>query len=207
MLQAQALCCVRGERTLFEQLSFTISPGECVQISGRNGSGKTSLLRILAGLTQPQQGKVCWQGTPLTRCRSDYQHNLLYLGHQPGTKGVLTASENLQLYSDNTLSLQQKEEQIYTALAHAGLSGYEDLPASQLSAGQQRRVALARLWLSRASLWILDEPLTAIDQTGITHLCQLFARHSEAGGMVIITSHQPIDSMSDLLRHIHLGHQ
>lgn len=135
-----------------------------MQIEGQNGAGKTSLLRILAGLAEADEGQVNWRDNNIRRDRAKYHQDLLFLGHQPGIKSVLTPFENLLFYQ----SVFQKVDSatIWQALAQVGLVGYEDLPVSQLSAGQQRRVALARLWLSQAPLWILDEPLTAIDKQG-----------------------------------------
>lgn len=187
MLDAINLTCVRDDRVLFSELSFTVQPGEMVQIAGKNGAGKTSLLRILAGLAQAEEGEVKWQGEGLSRMRYQYHQDLLWLGHQPGIKTVLTAFENLSFYHANSA-----ESLRWQALTEVGLAGFEDLPVNQLSAGQQRRVALARLWLSTQKLWILDEPFTAIDVTGVEKLtCQL-QRHTENGGMVILTTHQPL---------------
>ncbi len=187
MLDAIKLTCTRDERTLFSALSFSVSVGEMVQVAGQNGAGKTSLLRILAGLAQAEEGEVRWQGKKLQRSRDIYHHDLLWLGHQPGTKTVLTAFENLSFFHGDCTAAQR-----WQALAGAGLVGFEDVPVSQLSAGQQRRAALARLWLSRAKLWILDEPFTAIDAAGIENLTQQMVRHTGEGGMVILTTHQPL---------------
>ena len=161
---------------------------------------ETSLLRILAGLSQPEQGRVCWQGRPIGRCRDRYQSELLYIGHKPGIKAGLTALENLAFFH------QVPEAELWQALARVGLAGYEDLPAGQLSAGQQRRVALARLWLSRAPLWILDEPFTALDKTGSAALLARLRAHAETGGLVLLTSHQPLDLPAALLRRLSLHH-
>ncbi|MCT4707052.1 cytochrome c biogenesis heme-transporting ATPase CcmA [Enterobacteriaceae bacterium H11S18] len=187
MLDAVNLSCTRDDRTLFSALSFTVSAGEMVQVAGANGAGKTSLLRILAGLSQAEEGEVRWQGEPLQRARDEFHQDLLWLGHQPGIKAALTAIENLNFFHGDA-----PVEQRWEALAQAGLVGFEDVPVNQLSAGQQRRVALARLWLSSAKLWILDEPFTAIDVAGVEKLTQQMVRHTEAGGMVILTTHQPL---------------
>ena len=187
MLDAIKLTCTRDERTLFNALSFSVSAGEMVQVAGQNGAGKTSLLRILAGLSQAEEGEVRWQGQILQRSRDVYHHDLLWLGHQPGIKSALTAFENLSFFHGDCSTAQR-----WQALAEAGLVGFEDMPVSQLSAGQQRRVALARLWLSKAKLWILDEPFTAIDVAGIEKLTQQMVRHTGEGGMVILTTHQPL---------------
>ena len=197
MLDAINLTCVRDDRVLFSELSFSVSPGEMVQIAGKNGAGKTSLLRILAGLAQAEEGEVRWQGEGLSRARYQYHQDLLWLGHQPGIKTVLTAFENLSFYHANGA-----ESLRWQALTEIGLLGFEDVPVNQLSAGQQRRVALARLWLSSQKIWVLDEPFTAIDVAGVDKLTQQLKRHTENGGMVILTTHQPLNVEN--VRQIHL---
>ena len=202
MFEALNLSCVRDERTLFSGLSFTIQPGEIVQIEGHNGAGKTSLLRILAGLSAADEGEVRWQGENTRRQREVFHQHLLFLGHQAGIKSVLTAYENLVFYqTDNS---DKSQDAIYQALEQVGLLGYEDVAVAQLSAGQQRRVALARLWLSTAPLWILDEPLTAIDKQGVATLIELFERHAQNGGMVLLTTHQELSGVSHAVRKIRL---
>lgn len=202
MFEALNLSCVRDERTLFSGLSFTIQPGEIVQIEGHNGAGKTSLLRILAGLSAADEGEVRWQGENTRRQREIFHQHLLFLGHQAGIKSVLTAYENLAFYQ--TDSGDKSHDAIYQALEQVGLLGYEDVAVAQLSAGQQRRVALARLWLSKAPLWILDEPLTAIDKQGVATLIALFERHAQHGGMVLLTTHQELPGVSRAVRKIRL---
>lgn len=207
MFEALDLSCVRDERTLFSGLSFTIEPGEMVQIEGRNGAGKTSLLRILAGLSSPDAGEVRWQGVSTRRQRDIFHQQLLYLGHQPGVKSVLTAFENLAFYlsvNGQTVRGNASAEAIYQALENVGLLGYEDVTVGQMSAGQQRRVALARLWLSDAPLWILDEPLTAIDKQGVATLIALFEQHAQRGGMVLLTTHQDLQGVNRDVRKLRL---
>ncbi len=205
MFEALNLSCVRDERTLFSGLSFTLEPGEIVQIEGRNGAGKTSLMRILAGLSSADAGEVRWQGVNTRRQRDVFHQQLLYLGHQPGVKSVLTAFENLAFYlSVNRPSGKADADAIYQALDNVGLLGYEDVTVAQMSAGQQRRVALARLWLSTAPLWILDEPLTAIDKQGVATLINLFEQHAEQGGMVLLTTHQDLQGVSRDVRKLRL---
>ncbi len=199
MLEARELLCERDERTLFSGLSFTLNAGEWVQITGSNGAGKTTLLRLLTGLSRPDAGEVLWQGQPLHQVRDSYHQNLLWIGHQPGIKTRLTALENLHFYHRDGDTAQCLE-----ALAQAGLAGFEDIPVNQLSAGQQRRVALARLWLTRATLWILDEPFTAIDVNGVDRLTQRMAQHTEQGGIVIQTTHQPLNVAESKIRRISL---
>jgi len=202
MFAALNLSCVRDERTLFSGLSFTIEPGEIVQIEGQNGAGKTSLLRILAGLSVPESGEVHWQRESIRRQREQFHQQLLFLGHLPGIKPVLTAYENLLFYQSASGAAGQKA--IYQALEQVGLLGYEDVAVAQLSAGQQRRVALARLWLSSAPLWILDEPLTAIDKQGVVTLMNLFEQHAQQGGMVLLTTHQDLPAENRVVRKIRL---
>ena len=199
MLEARELLCERDERTLFSGLSFTLNAGEWVQITGINGAGKTTLLRLLTGLSRPDAGEVLWQGQPLHQVRDSYHQNLLWIGHQPGIKTRLTALENLHFYHRDGDTAQCLE-----ALAQAGLAGFEDIPVNQLSAGQQRRVALARLWLTRATLWILDEPFTAIDVNGVDRLTQRMAPHTEQGGIVLLTTHQPLNVAESKIRRISL---
>lgn len=133
MLEARNLSCVRDERTLFDRLSFLVSPGDIIQVEGPNGAGKTSLLRILAGLAQPDAGEVLWQGENTRHRREQYHLDLLFLGHQPGIKSMLTPSENLQFYQ--AVSQASDHQAIWQALEQVGLVGYEDVPVAQLSAG------------------------------------------------------------------------
>ena len=138
LLQVNNLSCVREDRTLFEHLSFSVAPGDLVQIEGPNGVGKTSLLRLLTGLSQPFAGEVCWNGENIRHCRDEYHANLLYLGHQPGVKAALTPFENLKFYKQ-LHHPQQTETDLWQILARVGLAGFEENPTGQLSAGQQRR--------------------------------------------------------------------
>ena len=202
MLEARKLLCERDERVLFSDLSFLVNAGEWIQVTGGNGAGKTTLLRLLTGLSRPDAGEVCWQAQPLHQVRDSYHQNLLWIGHQPGIKTRLTALENLRFFHQDGDSAK-----CLAALAQAGLAGYEDIPVNQLSAGQQRRVALARLWLTRATLWILDEPFTAIDVNGVERLTQRMAQHTEEGGIVILTTHQPLNVATDRIRRIALTHE
>jgi len=215
MLSVEDLSCVRDERMLFDELNFSVSSGELVQIEGHNGAGKTTLLRIIAGLGRADSGIVCWNKENIESAREDYHQDLLFLGHQTGVKRELTAFENLAFFkamhtdvSDSDLAGEPQvtgDDSLWQALAHVGLAGREDVPAGQLSAGQQRRVALARLWISNHKLWILDEPLTAIDKQGVKVLERLFLSHVERGGMVLLTTHQDMFTDSNHLRKIKLG--
>jgi heme exporter protein A len=189
LLELQEFSCERDERLLFEHLNLQCHPGDLVQITGPNGSGKTTLLRCLTGISSDYCGQILWRGRPLAEAGSSFQQSLLFIGHLPGVKKALTSRENLRWYA--ALSGVQASG-IDAALEATGLRGYGDTPCYQLSAGQLRRVALARLYLSSAPLWILDEPFTAIDQHGIAQLETLFEQHGERGGVVLLTSHQDL---------------
>ncbi|MCS0310175.1 cytochrome c biogenesis heme-transporting ATPase CcmA [Vibrio diabolicus] len=204
MLEVSNLTAIRDERVLFENLQFEIKPGELVQIEGRNGTGKTTLLRIVTGLGDREEGIIKWKGEEVEKSRDVFHQDLLFLGHQTGVKRELTALENLRFYQ-SIQNNRSSDEEIFTALTQVGLAGREDVPVAQLSAGQQRRVALARLWLSKQILWILDEPLTAIDKQGVKVLESLFASHADNGGIVVLTTHQDMFSESPKLRKIKLG--
>ncbi len=215
MLSIEHLRCIRDERVLFSDLNFTVNDGELVQVEGPNGSGKTTLLRIIAGLGRADAGVVNWNGLDICEAREDFYQDLLFLGHQTGVKRELTVLENLQFFQAMfpcTKGLLTGDapvtgkNAIFEALALVGLAGREDVLAGQLSAGQQRRVALARLWLSDHKLWILDEPLTAIDKQGVQVLERLFLAHVARNGMVLLTTHQDMFVQNEKLRKIRLGH-
>ncbi|KHT45119.1 cytochrome c biogenesis heme-transporting ATPase CcmA [Vibrio sinaloensis] len=205
MLEVSQLTAIRDERILFESLSFSIDSGELVQIEGRNGTGKTTLLRIITGLGDRDQGEIFWNGESIESNRDSFHEDLLFLGHSTGIKRDLTAYENLRFYLSVHSKASIDKETIYQALTKVGLAGREDVPVAQLSAGQQRRVALARLWLSQHKLWILDEPLTAIDKQGVKVLEALFLNHAEQGGIVMLTTHQDMFTDNPKLRKIKLG--
>lgn len=205
LIQAVNLTCIREERLLFDELSLDIYPGEIVQIEGANGSGKTSLLRILSGLSQPYEGHVNFKHQAIADCREEFQQNLSYLGHLPGVKGEMTAEENLRF----NLALHGNENNdSQTYLNKVNLTGFEDSLASHLSAGQHRRIALAALYQSNALIWILDEPFTAIDKQGVASLEHLFTLHAKRGGCIILTTHQDLISISaDQIKKINLDSQ
>lgn len=192
-LQARQLACERDGRWLFEGLDLTIRSGDIVRIEGPNGSGKTTLLKLLAGQLSDYQGELFWNGAPLRKVREHFLANLLYLGHSPGIKAGLSPLENLAWYQ--ALSGERgNESQRLSALEQVGLGGFEDVLAGQLSAGQQRRVALARLTLTRRPLWVLDEPFSAIDHQGVAALEAQLSAHAQAGGSILVTTHHALDA-------------
>lgn len=202
-LEARQLACERDGRWLFEGLDLTVRSGEILRIEGPNGSGKTTLLKILAGQLGEYEGELYWNGTSLRKAREQFLANLLYLGHSPGVKAGLSPLENLAWYQALNGD-KGSEEQRLEALAKVGLNGFEDVVAGQLSAGQQRRVALARLTLTRRALWVLDEPFTAIDRQGVTALEAQLAAHVQAGGCVLLTTHHTL-AVTSTVRCVQLG--
>lgn len=189
MLSAHHLTCVRGHSPLFAGIGFQVEAGSWAHVRGANGSGKTSLLRLLAGLARPDEGQVRWNGAPAAG--EDFRRELLYLGHGAAVKDELTAMENLR-FAAGADGSALPEEAAQAALARFGLAGREDLPVRHLSAGQKRRVLLARTLTRSAKLWILDEPFTALDAKAVGALAELLASHIAEGGMAVLTSHQPI---------------
>jgi heme exporter protein A len=189
MLSAHSLTCVRGTRPLFAGLDFSVGAGNWVQIRGPNGAGKTSLLRLLAGLSKPEEGEVRWNGAPVGS--EDFRRELMYLGHRAAVKEDLTALENLE-FSAAMDGVDLARGDAEKALVRFGLAGREDLPVRFLSAGQKRRVLLAQTVARPAKLWILDEPFTALDVKAVDFLSHLIADHVRAGGIAVLTSHQAI---------------
>jgi heme exporter protein A len=192
MLETHDLACLRGDRRLFRGLNLRLEPGRLLRVEGANGSGKTSLLRLLAGLALPAAGEVRWHGRPIRRERESYAQALLYLGHLGGLKDELTAAENLRIESDLAGLASVTAERIAEALAAWGLTRQAQLPLRVLSAGQRRRAALARLQLSAAALWILDEPFNALDVGAVAHLGGQIEAHLARGGMAVVTSHMDL---------------
>jgi len=191
-LQAIALSCERGGRPLFAPQSFTLNAGQAMQIEGDNGSGKTSLLRMVCGLAPTASGEVRWGGQAITEVRHAFSRDLLYLGHSLGLKDELSAVENLRVASV-LAGHSVGHEQALQALQAQGLDSRSHLPLRVLSQGQKRRVALARLQLSKARLWVLDEPFVALDTLAVLALQQVLRQHLEQDGLLLFTSHQAVD--------------
>ena len=203
MLEIQSLECVRDDRQLFSDLSFSLADAEVLQIEGPNGSGKTSLLRIICGLRLAETGQVLWRGESIRANREDYYANMVYIGHLPCIKAELTVLENVRSLLD-TRSLAVTNEVIEVALAKVGLVSYEDVPGKALSSGQRRRILLAFIELAQAKLWVLDEPLTALDVQGVELMESMILEHRQAGGSVIFTTHHGMQLDCDM-RLVQLG--
>ena len=190
VLRAEGLECIRNDMVLFRALSLVVASGEVLQIKGPNGCGKTSLLRILCGLALPNEGAVYWNDKDIREYNGEYVQHVNYVGHHNGIKVELTPSENLHV--SNALSTTRNGASPEQALQQFGLYGYEDTPVRKLSSGQKRRVALARLLLTHAHLWILDEPYTSVDDAGRKFIADVLKSHMDAGGMLILVSHEPV---------------
>jgi heme exporter protein A len=196
-LQAVTTLCVenlwleRGDRDLCRGLNFSLQGGQVARITGENGAGKSSLLKYLVGTLSAVEGNVTFNGEDISVHRDVLIQELLYIGHTPGVKNVFTVAENLKLYAPHS-----NNGELEYALTQVSLDAYWDTPAAQLSAGQKRRVALARLWLTQKRVWLLDEPFTALDVSGVEVLERRIKDHVSAGGIVILTTHQPLHSLN-----------
>ena len=205
MLEASQIECVRGNRRLFRGLSFRLEAHQALRVRGENGSGKTSLLRIVAGLSPAESGRVSWNDGNIRALGEDYLREFLFLGHSNGLKDDLTPVENLR-YALALAGVGADEPALRGALSEQGLASIADLPVKLLSQGQKRRVALARLSFSaQKPLWILDEPFIALDAVSVDRLARTITRQLQRGGMVMFTTHQEVDLPGSAMRTIELG--
>ena len=192
----------RGDRHVLKGVSLTLSPGELLHIRGANGTGKTTLLRVVCGLLPPEQGVVCWYGKPIYEEREAYQARMTYASHEPALKSDLTAIENLRF----AVGLKRKvsDAELRGNLEQAGVGACADLPARVLSAGQRRRVSMARVVAVRATLWLLDEPFTNLDSHGSALMAQLLDQHLAGGGLALVAAHHELD-LARGARHLELA--
>ncbi len=190
-LGVHELACSRNDRVLFSRLGFQVDAGQMLIIEGANGSGKTTLLKTLCGFIVPDEGEVLWCGTDIRACMDDYLGGMHYVGHNNGIKAGLSCAENLNLAC--VLAASAGPVDIAGILRQYGLEQYTDTPAQMLSSGQRRRLALARLSVSEAGgIWILDEPYTSLDEKGKGYMRGVFSIHLERGGIIVVTSHEPL---------------
>jgi heme exporter protein A len=180
----------RGDRHVLRGVGAQVGPQELLQICGPNGTGKTTLLRVVSGLLSPEQGSVTWLGRPIAALRSEYQAVLAYASHEPALKGDLTALENLRF----AVGLKRRitAAEVRASLERTGVSACADLPVRVLSAGQRRRVAMARVLAMSATVWLLDEPYTNLDASGTQLMSELLEAHSKAGGLALVVAHHEI---------------
>lgn len=189
LLEAKNLTCSRGYKQLFKDLSFDLKSGQVLLVEGENGSGKSTLLKILSGLRQPDSGSIFWNGDEIESVSTNYSQQIVWLSHRNGINVSLTAKENIQVAASLTKS---NANNINTILEHVGLKAYANTHVRQFSAGMKRRLALSRLLINQAKLWILDEPQSALDKTGIALLEELIEQHVANDGMVIMSSHHDV---------------
>ena len=204
MFEAVNLGCIRGDRRLFKGLNFSANPGELIELRGANGSGKTSLLRILSGLATPTEGEVRWQGKKISSLGEEYSEAIAYLAHQNGVKDELTAIENLRIANGVAGNALSKDE-AGAILELVGLGHQGNLPVRFLSAGQRRRVALARFLTSKGKVWLLDEVLTSLDDTAVRLSRQFIDDHLSQGGIAIIATHQELGLAAARVQRIDLS--
>lgn len=201
LLRGRKLLLIRGDRLLFRDLDFDLAPGQLLQVEGANGSGKTSLLRLIAGLVPPLDGHIHWRNRDIARDRQSLHDELVWAGHRAGFKGDLTLGENLRF---EAALRRRSPRELPATLDRLGLAPLVRLPFRVLSAGQQRRAALARLLLADASLWLLDEPLTNLDVEGQALVVELLSEHLAGSGLAVVASHRDL-SLAAPVRRIRLS--
>jgi heme exporter protein A len=204
VLEVTSLGCVRGDRRLFRDVSFSLGPGALLQVRGPNGSGKTSLLRMICGLLEPAEGQIRWQGANIRSLGEDYFTSLSYIGHRNGLKEELSPIENLRVTS-GLAGAKLSEPEAKEVLGQVGLSGREHLPARLLSEGQRRRTALARLLTCKTSFWVLDEVLTSLDSSAVRFVTSLIEKHLNKGGIAIVATHHELDLSADSYQRLDLA--
>jgi heme exporter protein A len=204
MLSATNLECVRGDRRLFSNVNFSVPEGTFLQLTGPNGSGKTSLLRIICGLMPPERGEVLWNGANIRSLAEEYFSNLTYLGHRSAVKEELSSAENLRI-SSGLAGKQLTRDEAYVALERMGLKGREELAARLLSEGQRRRSALARLLTCGTKLWVLDEVLTALDKAATGLITRVIEEHLTEGGIAVVATHQEINITAGSFQRLELA--
>jgi heme exporter protein A len=204
MLRGNGLAAVRGDRRLFAGLDFVLGAGDLMYVNGPNGSGKTTLLRMICGLVAPAEGTISWNAEDIRSVGDAYRAEVVYLGHLNGVKDELNGLENLRV-NCRLAGHEPSGTELVRALREMGLGGLETLPTKVLSQGQKRRVSLARLLLTRAHLWILDEPYTALDSAAVALLQAVIRNHLAQGGLVILTTHQQVAIDAGSVKHLRLG--
>ena len=204
-LHANGLQCVRGDRRVFDGVAFDLTSGGLLQVSGPNGSGKTSLLRIVCGLLQQAAGRIEWNGHGIRALGEEYNQNLAYVGHLNGVKDELRVSENLRIGAQ-LAGVSATDEAITATLHEFSFRGLENLPCKFLSQGQKRRLALARLRLSGTRpIWVLDEPFAALDTAGVEVVRLVLEEHLERGGLALLTTHQEVAIAAPNVQRVELG--
>ena len=202
LLETRQLSCIRNDRTLFERLDLSLDAGEMLVVEGPNGCGKTSLLRILTGLRLADSGAVLWRGEAIDRLAGDYYEQVAYIGHHDGIKHELSCLENLRLARAMGIPTSTDLDDI---LERVNLYAYGDSEVGSMSAGQKRRLALARLLATESLLWILDEPFTSLDRASMALFADLFEQQLQRGGLIVVTSHHEIDLPRQAVKRLNLG--
>jgi heme exporter protein A len=204
ILEVSNLRCVRGDRLLFSNVNFSLTPGTFLQLTGPNGSGKTSLLRIICGLMTPESGEVRWQGEKIGTLAEEFSRTITYSGHRSAVKEELSSLENLRIAS-GLMGTPISNEVALAALARVGLAGRENLPARFLSEGQRRRAALARLITCDTKLWLLDEVLASLDQSAGQLMEAIISEHVSRGGLAVVATHQELHISAGSFQRLELG--